>query len=142
MKRSLLPLLILAFVATSNLVPQSTFAQDDSISILWTQYSLAGNTLKLTAHTDLDPWIPSNCQPELKSRNSWEIVASAVEPLTAMAAFRIDNWDSDTDRIYRLFGFNANEGIIRQPDDKRVLKLMAVSCVNDNRFPYRKAVSK
>ncbi len=140
-----LPLLTVTSIAISSVIPLPAIAQDDPISLLWTQYSLANNTLKLTAHTDLDPLnpIPTTADLELKSGNSWEIVASEeVEPLTAMAAFRIDNWDSDTDRIYRVVcGSTLIEGVIRaEPYDKTVLKLMAVSCVNDNRFPYRKAV--
>ena len=119
-----LPLLTVTSIAISSVIPLPAIAQDDPISLLWTQYSLTNNTLKLTAHTDLDPLnpIPTTADLELKSGNSWEIVASEeVEPLTAMAAFRIDNWDSDTDRIYRVVcGSTVIEGVIRaEPYDKK-----------------------
>tara|TARA_B100000519_G_scaffold56423_1_gene47135 strand:+ start:58 stop:1824 length:1767 start_codon:yes stop_codon:yes gene_type:complete len=145
MKRPFFSLLTLTNIAISSVIPLPAIAQDDSLSLLWTQYSLAENTLKLTAHTDLDPMDPlaATATLELKSGNSWQIVASSeIEPLTAMAAFKINNWDSDTDHVYRVVcGSTLIAGVIRaEPDDKRVLKLMAVSCVNDNRFPYRKAV--
>lgn len=135
------------FLVSTSLVPLSVQAEDQAVSLLWTQYGLAHNTLKLTAHTDLNPLAPAaaTASLELKSGDSWKIVASAeVEPLTAMAAFRIENWDSNTSRIYRVVcGSTLIEGIIRaEPVDKRILKLMAVSCVNDNRFPYRKAVEQ
>jgi len=147
MKGSLIPLFLFASVAVNIAVPQSIKAEDGSIELLWTQYGIANNTLKLTAHTDLDPMAPmaATASLELKSGNSWTIVATEeVEPLTAMAAFRIDNWDSDTNHKYRVVcGSTLIEGTIRaEPVDKRVLKLMAVSCVNDNRFPYRKAVEQ
>jgi hypothetical protein len=145
MNRTLLSLLAVACAATGIATPESASAADDSVALLWTQYSLANNTLKLTAHTDLDPMAPATATAslELKSGNSWTIVASEeVEPLTALAAFRIENWSSDTNRVYRVVcGSTLIEGTIRaEPVDKRVLKLMAVSCVNDNRFPYQKAV--
>jgi len=129
------------------LVPQSAQAQEDSVKLLWTQYGLANATLKLTAHTDLDPLDPADATAslELKSGDSWKIVATAeVEPLTAMAAFRIENWDSDENHVYRVVcGSTLIEGTIRaEPVDKRTVKLMAISCVNDNRFPYREAVAQ
>jgi hypothetical protein len=147
MSPRLLPLLLFASVATSIAVPHSIRAEDGSIDLLWTQYGVANKTLKLTAHTDLDPMAPvaATASLELRSGNSWTIIATEdVEPLTAMAAFRIDDWDSDTNHTYRVVcGTTLIEGVIRaEPVDKRVLKLMAVSCVNDNRFPYRKAVEQ
>ena len=146
MKCTLFPLIALASTV-SIAVPLSASTQHDPVNLLWTQYGLANNTLKLTAHTDLDPMDPVDAiaSLELKSGDTWKIVASAeVEPLTAMAAFRIENWDSDTSHVYRVVcGSTLIEGIIRaEPIDKRTLKLMAVSCVNDNRFPYGKAVQQ
>jgi len=146
MKRTPFSFFVLVSILTS-FVPFSALAQDASIKLLWTQYGLANNTLKLTAHTDLDPMNPvdATASLELKSGDSWNIVATAeVEPLTALAAFRIENWDSNTSRVYRVVcGSTLIEGIIRaEPVDQRTLKLMAISCVNDNRFPYRKAVQQ
>ncbi|MBT6381483.1 MAG: hypothetical protein HOJ89_14890, partial [Opitutales bacterium] len=139
------------FLVSTSLVPSilplSAQAEDQAVSLLWTQYGLANNTLKLTAHTDLNPMAPAaaTASLELKSGDSWTIVASTeVESLTAMAAFRIENWDSDTSRVYRVVcGSTLIEGVIRaEPVDKRILKLMAVSSVNDTRFPYREAVAQ
>ena len=104
MKCNLSPLIALASLV-SIAVPLSANAQNDPVNLLWTQYGIANKTLKLTAHTDLDPMDPVDAiaSLELKSGDTWKIVASAeVEPLTAMAAFRVENWDSDTSHVYRV----------------------------------------
>ncbi len=146
MNRTLLPILAWASIAACA-APEPANAQENSVDLLWTQYGLANDTLKLTAHTNLDPMDPATATAslEVRSGDSWKILAtSKVEPLTAMAAFRIENWDSDTSYNYRVVcGSTLIEGIIRaDPVDKRTVKLMAVSCVNDNRFPYRNAVKQ
>ena len=65
--------------------------------ILWTQYGLANGSLKLSAHTDADPLDPTDATATLwlKSGDEWQRTSEVkVEPLTSMAAFRIDHWDN------------------------------------------------
>lgn len=115
--------------------------------ILWTQYGLANGTLKLSAHTDADPLNPTNATAMLwlKSGDEWQLTAEVqVEPLTSMAAFRIDHWDSTTARDYRVTcDGSVWTGTVRaEPGEEGVLKLMASACINDKWFPYTKAVAQ
>ena len=116
-------------------------------SVLWTQYCLAGDCLKLAAHTDADPLrgTESTASLDLQTADRWETAAEvAVDSLTAMAEFRIENWDATVERNYRVTcGQSEWTGTIRaEPNDLSIIKLMAVACVNDKYFPYTDAVTQ
>lgn len=115
--------------------------------VLWTQYGVAGDTLKLAAHTDADPLNPTAASAALllKTDTDWNRIAEVpVDPLTAMAEFRIAGWNSSIAREYRVVcGTSQIEGIIRaEPEDRGTLKLMAVACVKDQWFPQARAVAQ
>ena len=115
-------------------------------TLLWTQYGVANRTLKLAAHTDADPLRPteSTAQLFLKSAAGWQQAAEApVNPLTAMAEFRIENWDSTVARQYRVAcGGSELTGTIRAEPTSDTVKLMAVACVSDKYFPFKEAVTQ
>ncbi|WP_186775658.1 alkaline phosphatase D family protein [Rubripirellula tenax] len=117
-----------------------------SPALLWTQYAQANGVLKLTAHTDADPLHPEPATARLlmKISDEWETVAEAeVEPLTAMAAFRVEDWDNRKVFSYRvLCGDSKLEGTIRaEPKAKGgVLKLAVLACIKDEFFPQTNAV--
>ncbi|WP_167546763.1 sulfatase-like hydrolase/transferase [Stieleria maiorica] len=122
-------------------------AGNDQTTLLWTQYCVAGNTLKLSAHTDADPTRPtdSTATLALETDAGWQPVATVdVDSLTAMAAFRIEQWDAKVAKKYRVTcGGSERTGTIRaEPKDNGTLKLMAVACVNDKYFPYEEAVAQ
>ena len=115
------------------------------VNILWVQYLTANDTLKLAAHTDANPMAPTNATVDLylKSGSGWTKERTVkVDPLTTVAEFRIDDWNTKRDRQYRVVsGFSEITGTIRKdPVNKSIIKLMGVSCVNDKRFPYQKTV--
>lgn len=115
--------------------------------ILWTQYGLSENTLKLSVHTNLDPLNPVDARVELslQQENEWKVVAeSPVDRLTAMAEFRIPDWDPGRSVDYRVTSGDASfEGRIRaEPLANDSVKLMAIACVNDKWFPYAEAVEQ
>ncbi|MGI9472677.1 MAG: sulfatase-like hydrolase/transferase [Rubripirellula sp.] len=122
--------------------------QNDTPSILWSQYGLNNQTLKLAVHTDADPMSASKeslVQLWLKRGDAWEHrLDSVVDPLTAMATFRLEDWDHELEVSYRVtLGESNFEGRIRaEPKDSQPLKLMAVACVNDKWFPYAEAVKQ
>ncbi|MDG1897506.1 MAG: sulfatase-like hydrolase/transferase [Fuerstiella sp.] len=114
-------------------------------SLLWTQYCIADGTLKLSAHTGADPMRPTDSSVAffVKGNSGWQkITQVAVDALTAMAEFRLKNWDASTSRDYRVVcGASELTGTIRaEPSAAGTLKLMAVACVNDKWFPYSDAV--
>jgi hypothetical protein len=118
-----------------------------SVEILWVQYGLANNTLKLAAHTNADPLNPITASATLllNEGNNWRSVSEVkVDPLTTVAEFRIDGWDSSQNKKYRVVsGTSSIEGTVRaDPVDKSIIKLMGISCVNDRKFPYSKTVEQ
>jgi hypothetical protein len=119
----------------------------EELSALWTQYGVSDGVLKMSLHTDLNPLKPVSTKAELwlERKGAWKKIAeSEVEALTAMAVFRIEGWNSRESIPYRVVcGSSRIEGIIRaEPKDKTILKLMAVACVNDKFFPYKKTVAQ
>ncbi len=122
-------------------------ANVEGIEALWTQYGVSDGILKLSLHTDLNPLKPVSAKAELwlERRDTWtKISESEVEALTAMAVFRIEDWNSRESTPYRVVcGSSRIEGIIRaEPKDKTILKLMASGGVKDTYFPYEKAVAQ
>lgn len=130
-----------------HVVPAAFSAEAQPVQVLWVQYGTANHTLKLAAHTDADPLVPTSTEAslQLRSGTSWETVKVVqVDPLTTVAEFRIEPWDTTKNREYRvLCGSSQIDGTIRaEPVKQRVLKLLAVSCVNDRKFPYKKTVDQ
>ncbi|MEO2017173.1 MAG: alkaline phosphatase D family protein, partial [Fuerstiella sp.] len=116
-------------------------------NLLWTQYCIGDGTLKLSAHTDADPTRPTDATAALflKNDRGWQQAAEVpVNGLTAMAEFRLSDWNTTTSRDYRVVcGASELTGTIRaEPRGTGTLKLMAVACVNDKWFPYSEAVSQ
>jgi len=116
-------------------------------SLLWTQYGVSEKTLKLAAHTDADPQNPVEASAELwlKHHGEWIREAqAAVDPLTAMALFRIEDWDSQQTVAYQVkSGDSVLQGVIRaNPTSADQLRLMVIACVNDKWFPYTAAVEQ
>ena len=116
-------------------------------SLLWSQYGVANRTLKLSAHTDADPMRPTESAAQLyvKTDDDWAQIAEvAVNPLTAMAEFRVNDWDATVAKEYRVVcGSSELSGTIRsEPSDRGILKLMAVACVNDTYYPYAEAIDQ
>jgi arylsulfatase A-like enzyme len=121
--------------------------EDRQARLLWTQYCLANRTVKLSAHTDADPTKPTTSSATLflKDDNRWtEATTVKIDPLTAMAEFRLEDWDVTKAVDYRVVsGDSELTGTIRaEPASDDIIKLMAVACVNDKWFPYSKAVGQ
>ena len=122
-------------------------ASDAVPSLLWSQYGVAAGTLKLAAHTDADPLNPVDASAELwlKNEERWEkVTQSTVDSLTAMAVFRVDDWDDQQSVPYQVrIGDSVIEGIVRaNPKNADQLRLMVVACVNDKWFPYKQAIDQ
>ena len=116
-------------------------------SLLWTQYGLSEDTLKIAVHTDADPLNPVEAEVELwlKQNGTWEKTKAAeIDPLTAMAVFRIVDWQKDSDTPYQVrSGKSSLQGLVRtNPKNKPALNLIVVACVNDKWFPYESAVKQ
>ena len=115
-------------------------------AILWTQYTLSNQTLKLTVHTDADPLQPvdAEVQFQMQSGSEWGATQTLkIDPLTAMAELRLEDFKLDANVTYRVTSGNSSiEGTLRPEPDRATLTLMAIACVNDKWFPYTEAVSQ
>lgn len=131
----------------ANIQPAVSEKDRLATKLLWTQYCVANGQLKLTAHADSDPTVVSTAKVTLSLKRNGEWQDAAVEPvtaLTAMAEFRIKNWDSKVGIDYRVTcGDSELIGHIRaEPEANQTFKLMAIACVNDKYFPYAEALQQ
>ncbi len=112
-------------ITTLMLLAQAP-ANAEGIEALWTQYGVSDGVLKMSLHTDLNPLKPVSARAELwlERKDAWtKISESEVEALTAMALFRIEDWNSRESTHYlAVCGSSRIEGIIRaEPKDKTIL---------------------
>lgn len=124
--------------------PDQTFGP-----ILWTQYTLGGRTLKLSALFpplgDSDEW-----SAQLQTRNggdTWQTIATTpIDRLSRTAIFRVDDWKDATNTQYRV-AYNWQDephywdGRIRKdPRDKPQLRIGVFSCDHGEVFPQHRLV--
>jgi hypothetical protein len=117
--------------------------------ILWSQYTLSGGTLKLSAQfpplgaEDNDT---ASLQIKDGASGAWRTVAAAkIHPEARIAAFRVDQWDSRRDTPYRVvYGLRHKggvtehtwDGLIRHdPVERDELTVADVSCNIHTVFP-------
>ena len=123
--------------------PDQTFGP-----ILWTQYTLSRETLKLAAHFpplgDEDEW---TARLQTRRGTRWATIASAaIERLSRAAIFRVDGWDASRDAEYRVaYAFQGEEhhwgGVVRKdPREKERLRIGVFSCDHGEVFPQRRLV--
>jgi len=100
-------------------------------------YTVSNNTLKLSAQ--LFPLYPDEDRDihlEVLDNNSWErIQTQSINDIGWSALFRVNDWNANTDKSYRLrHGEQASyEGLIRKdPINKNNISLAALSC-NSNK---------
>ncbi|MEQ9287614.1 MAG: alkaline phosphatase D family protein [Cyclobacteriaceae bacterium] len=117
--------------------------------ILWSQYTLHKKTLKMMAF-----FVPMGAQEnneaelQVQTGTGWETVATAtIEPLSNSALFRVENWNDQIDRKYRItYKWNDARGeslaewsgtVRKDPLDKETILLAGLSCSNSDLFPNR-----
>ena len=117
--------------------------------ILWTQYTLHENTLKLMAFfVPMEETANKTVELQIRSGDAWKTVAqSEIEPLSRTALFRVDAWNSSRDFEYRVtYRWQAVAGeslatwsgtVRKDPVDKDTIILAALSCSNSDLFPNR-----
>jgi alkaline phosphatase D len=111
--------------------------------ILWTQYTLSGNVLKLSAQ--MPPVGKGDAQTvglDVNFGRGWKRIAdAAIDADARTALFKIKDWPSEKDVPYRVvyeWNGKAHEwpGTVRRdPTDKRTFDLAAFSCDNGYAFP-------
>jgi len=116
--------------------------------ILWSQYTLSRETLKLVAL--FPPIGPDDLQRsvlEIRRRGEWEQAAEAeIDPLSRTALFRVEDWDDRRDVDYRVRYQWQGEihdwtGVVRRnPDDEEKLKIGVFSCDHGECFPQETMV--
>lgn len=118
--------------------------------ILWAQYTLSKNIMKLTAQ--IAPISEKDNQTvilQLKKGNGWEDTASTeVKWPSWTAPFRVENWNDTVDTPYRIVYVQQYcdgnrekytfEGIIRHdPVEKQEISCAVFCCFTDFLFPNR-----
>ena len=121
--------------------------------ILFSQYTLSKNILKMTAQ--MPPIGASDARQvilELQRNGDWQPVdTSSIDEQARTASFRVENWQGDEDAPYRIvYDFCAQgqrierffyQGTIRhEPLEKETLVMAAFSCNNDLGFPHGEVV--
>ena len=123
--------------------------------ILWSQYTLSGGVLKLSAQ--MPPVGEREAQSvrlQVKQRGDWKTLAEErIHPEARTATFRVERWDDTKDAAYRLaytqtFTSGKSEehywtGTVRRdPVDQNVISVGDVSCNIHTAFPNHEFVAK
>ncbi|MCB1120642.1 MAG: hypothetical protein KJT03_03770, partial [Verrucomicrobiae bacterium] len=124
--------------------PEQTFGP-----ILWSQYTLHQNTLKLMAFfVPMEAEAIRTAELQVRSGSRWSTVAEGtIEPLSCAALFRVDQWDSTLDQDYRVtYRWNSPNGeelaswsgtIRKDPVDKDTIVMAGLSCSHSELFPNK-----
>ena len=122
--------------------PEQTFGP-----ILWSQYTLHENTLKLMAFfVPMEDEANQTAELQVRSGSQWSTVAeSTIEPLSRAALFRVEDWDSAIDQDYRVtYRWNSIDGeataswsgtVRKDPVDKETIVMAGLSCSHSELFP-------
>lgn len=116
--------------------------------VFWTQYTLSGGTLKLSAQLPpLGPDDTDTARLEVRDGAAWKTVATAkLDREAGLALFRVSPWDAARDVPYRVaYALRARDGsavdhhwagtIRRDPVDQPVITVGDVSCNIHTVFP-------
>ena len=125
--------------------PERTFGP-----ILWTQYTVANRVLKLTAQMiPIGDGDERRVELQFEKGGVWETVGQAeIIPLSWTAPFRVENYDPDEDRDFRVrwvqrYTDGSEKEVFwhgtvrREPVDKPVLDVALFTCFMDYLFPNR-----
>ncbi len=123
--------------------------------ILFSQYTLSGGVMKLTAQMPpLGAQDSRSVRLQIKKGTTWSTIAeSKLHPDARTATFRIPTWNDRTDVPYRIaytLAFRDGrseehfwEGTVRRdPVDKAVITVADVSCNTHQAFPNAELVAK
>jgi len=115
--------------------------------IWWSKYTVHDDTLKLQVQLAIDADTDGVTVQFRKDGADWQApVAGTADALSRTVLFRIDNWDASRRRSYRInhpAAETAWTGVIRRdPVDQAEIKLLAVSCLDSENFPYRETVER
>jgi len=118
--------------------------------ILWTQYTLSKEVMKLTALlAPLGDNYDKEASLEIKKGNSWvKISKAAIDAFAATATFRIEKWDDTQDTPYRVaYKFEEelvyyNGTIRKDPKGDHTLKVAGFTGNMDYVFPNIPIIEK
>lgn len=122
--------------------PQQTFGP-----ILWSQYTVSGGVMKLSAQMPpLGPRDSNTVRLQLNTGGNWKTVGEEkIHPEARTATFRVERWDATREAPYRLaYTLQQKNGasehywagtIRRDPVDQETLTVADVSCNIHAIFP-------
>jgi len=115
--------------------------------ILWSQYTLHENILKLMAFfVPMENEAGKIAELEVQSADGWKTIAqSEVDTLSYTALFRVEEWDSGIDQEYRVtYPWSSSGGrvlaswsgtIRKDPVNKETIVMAGLSCSHSELFP-------
>ncbi|MFM9029454.1 MAG: hypothetical protein ACKOTF_02025, partial [Opitutaceae bacterium] len=116
--------------------------------VFWTQYTLSGGTLKLSAQfPPLGPTDTPEARLQVRDGAGWKTLGTApIHPEARVAAFRVEKWDATRDLPYRVTdALRDRDGVVtehewagvvrRDPVDREQLSVADVSCNIHTIFP-------
>lgn len=120
---------------------------DEVGPIWWSKYTVHNGILKLQVQLGLNAGTENVAVQFREPGADWqEPISGTADALSRTVLFRIEDWDASRSREYRINHPTAEHawaGVIRRdPVDKPEIKLLAVSCLSDEGFPYREAVER
>jgi alkaline phosphatase D len=123
--------------------------------ILFSQYTLSGAVMKLTAQMPpIGPQDSQSVRLQIRKGTSWSTIADGpIDPDARTATFRIPKWNDRSDVPYRLaYTLTFRDGrseehfwegtVRRDPVDKPVITVADVSCNTHQAFPNAEYVAK
>jgi len=110
--------------------------------VLWTQYTLSGGVLKVSAQfPPLGEGDEREARLEIRRGGRWTEAARApIDPMARLAVFKVRGWAHRADVVYRVAyrwqgRDHAWEGVIRREPAGDALKVGVFSCDNGYAFP-------
>ena len=123
--------------------------------ILFSQYTLSGGVMKLTAQMPpLGGGDSKSVRLQIRKGTAWSTIAeSRIDPDARTATFRVPKWNDRNDTPYRLaytLAFRDGRGeehfwegtVRRDPADKPIVTVADVSCNTHQAFPNAEFVAK
>ncbi|MEO1261311.1 MAG: alkaline phosphatase D family protein [Bacteroidota bacterium] len=111
--------------------------------ILWSQYTLSNNVLKLSVQ--FAPIGNDNKTVRLYM-NGMQVQEAEINPLANNVVFKISDWDSKRNHDYQIAYYSKKrhreiyKGVINKEPIKEKIKVASLSCVDDRGFPHQDLV--
>ena len=114
---------------------------------MWVQYCQHLETMKLLVHLDSSPSQPASefVKLSVKEDDQWvEVAEEQMYTVSSTVLFKLRNWPRGKEVAYKLTSDSSEfEGVFRaEPDGKRPVKMLAISCLKDIKWPWQATIDQ